>query len=324
MEGEGLAVLEEDAAGARGRSPWAGRSCPTRTGCTAGGRTGRARRRAAGAGAGSPSSACHAMAPGTASVAPASSRRYGTTTTASRPGSAARTAATSPGAVDVAIAVPVAVDGEQHPRLDLGQPVDDRPDAELRRARRPHGAQRRGGEERDDRLRDVGQVRGHPVAPAHAERDEARPAARDGVAQLVRGERHALARLRHADEDLVRTRAPGHRQRVLGVAQRRTREPARAGHAGIGEGGSGTAGLVRRPDVEVVPDRLPERAGLIDGPAPRGVVVVEDDAPLARQPRQVAAHPRPLAGVGGRRPEDGRRGVVGRHAATVAQPMERR
>ena len=188
-------------------------------------------------------------------------------------------------AVDVAIAVPVAVDGEQHPRLDLGQPVDDRPDAELRRARRPHGA--RATRWRGTRRSSRGCWAGTRPPGRHGRRRARRSPARQRATASRSSSAvsvNALARLRHADDDLVRARAPGHRQRVLGVAQRRAREPARAGHAGIGEGGSGTGRAVGRPDVEVVPDRLPERARLVDRPAPRGVVVLEREAPLALQP----------------------------------------
>ncbi len=60
--------------------------------------------------------------------------------------------------VDVVPSVPVAVDNEQHRRLDLGEAVDDRACAELRRGGRPHRAERRGREERGDGL---GQVRHH-------------------------------------------------------------------------------------------------------------------------------------------------------------------
>ena len=145
-------------------------------------------------------------------------------------------------AVDVAVAVPVPVDGEQHPRLDLGQPVDDGPDAELRRARRPDGAQRRGREQRDDRLGDVGQERGHPIATPDAEGGEPRPAARDAVAQLVRREAPSAARLRHADDDLVRRR----RARAGPARARRSSERRRGTSwrraCGRPRGRAGTAG----------------------------------------------------------------------------------
>ena len=75
-------------------------------------------------------------------------------------------------AVEVLAAVAVAVDRQQHLRLDLREAVDDRARAELRRRARPDRAQRRGREERRDRLRDVRHVRRHAVALADAERDQ--------------------------------------------------------------------------------------------------------------------------------------------------------
>ena len=94
---------------------------------------------------------------------------------------------------------------------------------------------------------------------------------------------------------------PGHRERVFGVVDRGTREPARARHPGLCQRGSRRR---RGPDAEVVPDRLPEGAGIVDRPAPCGVVAVEREPPLGRQPVEIATHPRALAGVAGRAPED--------------------
>ena len=79
------------------------------------------------------------------------------------------------GPVDRAVAVPVAVDREQHLRLDLAEPVDHAAGAELRRAARPDRAERRGRQERDHRLRHVREVGGHPVAAARR-RGRCRPA----------------------------------------------------------------------------------------------------------------------------------------------------
>jgi hypothetical protein len=88
------------------------------------------------------------------------------------------------GAVDGLGAVAVAVDRQQHDGLDLAQPVDHAAGAELGRARRPDGPEAGGGEERHDRLGDVGQVGGHPVAPADPQPHQTRPAPADLVAQL--------------------------------------------------------------------------------------------------------------------------------------------
>src|SRR5207253_2597404 len=67
------------------------------------------------------------------------------------------------GAVEVLAPVAVAVDREQHLRLDLREAVDDAADAELGRAARPDRADARAAEEGRDRLGDVREVRGDAV-----------------------------------------------------------------------------------------------------------------------------------------------------------------
>ena len=74
--------------------------------------------------------------------------------------------ATSARAVDVLAAVAVAAGDEQDHRLDLPEAVDHAARPELDRAAGPHRAEPGGGQERDQRLRAVGQVAGHPVAGA--------------------------------------------------------------------------------------------------------------------------------------------------------------
>ena len=202
-----------------------------------------------------------------------------------------------PRPVDRLVAVPVAVDRQQHRRFDLGEPVDDGPGPELGRAGRPGGAQRRRRQEADHRLGDVGHVRGDAVAAPHALAHQARSAARDGVAERRRGQLDGFARLRSRDDHDVVRGSTGHPEGVLGVVDQRVRKPAGAGHARIGEGG---AGRPLRADAEVVPDRLPERARLIHRPAPGVVVGLERQAPVGRQPGEIAAHARALAGVSGR------------------------
>ena len=61
-------------------------------------------------------------------------------------------------------AVRVAVDGEEDLGLDLGEAVDDRAGAEVGRAGRPDRADRRGGEEADERFGAVREVGGDAVA----------------------------------------------------------------------------------------------------------------------------------------------------------------
>ena len=76
-------------------------------------------------------------------------------------------------AVEILAAVAVPVEGEQHLRLDLREAIDHAARAELGRRARPHRPERGRGEERDQRLGDVGQVRHYPVAAGHAERAQA-------------------------------------------------------------------------------------------------------------------------------------------------------
>ena len=76
-------------------------------------------------------------------------------------------------AVEIAAAVAIAVDREQHRRLDLGEAVDHRARAEVRRAARPDRAEAGGGQKRRDRLGDVRHVRRDAVAGTDAERAQA-------------------------------------------------------------------------------------------------------------------------------------------------------
>ena len=134
-------------------------------------------------------------------------------------------------AVHLALPVSVAVDREEHLRLDLAESVDDGSHAELGRAARPDRPQRSGGEQRDDGLGDVRQVAGDAVATADPEALEPGAHATDLGAQLVGGQGHPIPRLRARDDHRVRSEAAGQAQAVLGPVQVRGREPARAGHA---------------------------------------------------------------------------------------------
>ena len=88
-------------------------------------------------------------------------------------------------AVDVAVTEAVAADREQHPRLDLREPVDDAAGAELGRAGGPDRSQARGGDEADQRLRDIRQVRHNPVTGAHAQPLEPRADAAGSLDQIA-------------------------------------------------------------------------------------------------------------------------------------------
>ncbi len=116
-------------------------------------------------------------------------------------------------AVDVSGAVPVAVDRHQHVRLDLPEAVDHGAHAELRRAARPHGAQRRRGEERHERLGDVRGIR----HDAHARPDA--EAAQPGGAPA-----HQVGELRPRKLDAARGSGSRRRRR----RRRPSRPPGRA------------------------------------------------------------------------------------------------
>ncbi len=179
------------------------------------------------------------------------------------------------GAVVALAVVVVAVDGDEHLGLDLLEPVDDARHAEVRRAGRPDRAERGRGQAGDQGLRDVGQVGGHPVAPAHTEPDQPFPDAGDLLAQLgpgqllpaaVLGDEHQRGALRTA-------------QRVFRVIDRAAGEPGDVRHLARQHGPVTPVA----DHVEVVPDRRPELGGMLDRPAP-GVLVVAGPA----QPPQVA------------------------------------
>ena len=216
VEVELLQVLEQDPALPVDDRPSAGRSCPRSRAPTAGGRTAAARTRAPSAGAASlPVAAVEVRqheGPLRASAAPAASCRD-------------RLAA-----VEVPAAVAVAVDGEQHLRLDLGEAVDD---AARRRSRassstrwRRCDAQR---EESRDRLGDVRQIGGDAVAAPDACLAQTAPAIGAGTrAQLAPrplAQRPQLGGM--SNRDLVVGAAA---EDVLRVAEPRAREPLRARH----------------------------------------------------------------------------------------------
>ncbi len=81
---------------------------------------------------------------------------HGTCTMCSRLGSALADLGDFGAAVDLLPAVAVAADREQELRLELAEAVDHAARPELRRAGRPDRPEARRGQERDQRLRDVG------------------------------------------------------------------------------------------------------------------------------------------------------------------------
>ena len=146
----------------RARSPWAARWCPTSRRSTAGGRTAAPR---------TPGSCSSATASAQASAPSGSSSGCSRgTAIVVRHGGQGRPQLGDDVPPVVLLAVePVPVDGDQHGRLDLGEPVEHGAGAEVGRAGRPHRPDRRRAQEGDDRLRHVRQVAGHPVAGPHPE-----------------------------------------------------------------------------------------------------------------------------------------------------------
>ena len=238
----------------------------------------------------------------------APSPRYATCTVWRTVGSAASIASTSARLSTDLLAVAVPVDREQHDRLDLCEAVDHRTHAELRRARRPHRAEAGGGQERDRRLRDVGQVRGDAIAALHPQPHEPGPAPRHRVGE--RGPRELLGAARLAggdDRDVVGPRRRGG-ERVLRVVQGGAREPGRPGHRPFTERGCGP---IVPAHARPFGDRVPERVELVDRPPPKIVVSLEAQITGARQPVEERA-------------DAGRRPGVGRPASRGSPPAPTR
>ena len=130
-------------------------------------------------------------------------------------------------AVDRLAVVPVAIDADQHLGLDLAEAVEHALDAEIRRGRRPDGAERGGRQHGDQRFRQVGQVAGDAVALADPGGDQE---------LLEAGDLGVEFDARHPPPDPVLT--PKHQgvaviaplQQVFGVVQPGFRKPAGAGH----------------------------------------------------------------------------------------------
>ena len=201
--------------------------------------------------------------------------------------------------------VAVAVDREQHARLDLREPVDHAAHAEVRRAARPDGADGRAGVEADDRLDDVRQVRDDAVPGADAARAERRRRVSRRVAQLAPGRLRERAELRRVPDGDGRGIIAA--KDVLGVVETRAGEPLgsrhrpRAQHALVGRGGL---------HVEVLPDRGPERLDLGHRPPPELVVPARLDSVAVREPAGVARELGALHPLRRGRPQHGRSHAV--------------
>ncbi len=184
-------------------------------------------------------------------------------------------------AVEVLAVVAVPVDRQQHLRLDLLEAVDHRRRTELGRGARPDRADARGGEKRRDRLRDVRHVGDHAVASLDPEAAQLRRHACGHVRELGPSDLGQLAQLRSVhDRRLARAHLAEEPLRVVQVG---AREPLGAGHLA---GREHTVMPAR--DLEVLPQRRPERVQVLDRPAPQLVVGLKaaiEPAHVVRQPR---------------------------------------
>ena len=208
--------------------------------------------------------------------------------------------------VEALAAVDIAVDGEQHGGLDLGEPVVHGAGPEVRRARRPDRAEAGRGQERHERLDAVGRQRDHPVAATDPERDESRPRPADELAQLTTGDRALEPVLAGVDQRGVGVAAGG--EGLLGVVQRGTGEPPRPGHLPGTEDGGGRG---VEADVEVLDEGRPEAVEVGDRPLVQRGVVVDRDALVLPEPVGEAGERSAVVGCGS--PQD-----VGDHAFSIA------
>ena len=211
-------------------------------------------------------------------------------------------------------AVGVAVAADQRLRFDLAKAVEHGHGAHVGRADRPDRAERGGGEEGDDGLRDVRQEGADPVAGPDADRLQRGGERCDLAAQFGPGDPLQLAARGHRLVlELDRRVAGGMRrvgvaEEVLCVVDLGAGEPDGARHPFLHQ-----HGLVRRRRLhaEIVPDAAPEGAQVTDRPAPEGVVAVdgrrvEGEAPVVGEPAGVA--------------EDMRRGA---HRGDCGSPRDR-
>lgn len=170
------------------------------------------------------------------------------------------------GAVVYLAAVAVAVDGEEDDGFDLLEAVEDAAGAEVRGAGGPDAADGRGGEERHDRLRDVGEVTADAVAGADPECAEFGGEGADLAAEFGPADQGLGVGLVDVDEGrgTGAQRVLRGTQGVFRVVEGGTGEPLGAGHGAVADDR-----LVRggEPYVEPVGDGPPEGVQFVDGPA---------------------------------------------------------
>ena len=221
-------------------------------------------------------------------------------------GSAARlrSSATSAALVDGLLAVAVAVDREQHHGLDLREAVDHRAGTELRCARRPDRAEARGGEERDQRLRDV---RRGTRRPGRRGRTPSRcsPARQRATSIGQLPPRDARTRRGSGSWATTATSSPrvsAAAERLLGVVERGPREPPRARHPALAQRHASGRSCHRTPDHSATAVQNPSRSSTDHRqrsgyPSKRRPAALR---PTSRGTRRSGS----CAHVGGRRPQD--------------------
>ncbi len=212
-------------------------------------------------------------------------------------------------------AVAVPVHGEQQLRFDLREAVDDAADAELGRAARPDGSQAGGGQEGDQRLRDVREEGGHPIAPADSEVPEPGGGGLDLLVELPIGQPAPGSGLVAGDHGRVIVPAA---QGLFGVVQLRTWEPAGAGHGPITEH-LGVRAVGEHP--EVVPQGAPELLEVGRRPLPEGLIVAEFEVALDPQPVEVAGDTRPGLDLRGGFPQEDSFGDRGDHVRSLVRAL---
>ena len=193
----------------------------------------------------------------------------------------------------------VAVDGDQDLRLDLNEAIDDAARTELRGAAGPDRAETCGRQQSDDRLGDVRDDSCDPIAATDTQIPEPGGRRRDGLAQLV--PRNVPPESPFGASDEGRSVRRGSGKDGLGVVEGGALEPDGAGHPVVGEDA-----CRRRPkrDLEEVDDGSPERLGVVHGPAPSSLVIIESVASGLLEPGKKRGHERIASKCVGRLPED--------------------
>ena len=213
--------------------------------------------------------------------------------------------------------IPVESVGEEDLGLDLPDPVEDRHDAEVRRAGGP-GRPERGGRQQGHESREIVRLNACDAIP-DADAATAKPVGnlRHLLPQVV--PRHVAREaglVAEVDHDLVAR--PG--EKILREVQSRFGKPPGTQHAAVG------SGLVHRraavtDDRAEAPERPPEGCWFGDRPPMQNLVGLVLEADHAREPR----HVRSLDGVRRRGPEDlsAHRGAARPRAVGRIRPRHR-